>query len=155
MPTIVHARTAAIPHSNRSGTSPELLLRSCSDLRLDDHVGRKPESSLRLWPALLCNRGRNSHCPLQNDSEEWLSDKTRACPPGEGDEGPNALAFSEYRPFSFRKPISMVACFIDLLVNSKAMQPEKLRLADRAESESLAFWLSLESNSCYRCVLIN
>ena len=93
--------------------------------------------------------------PLQNDSEGWLSDKTRACPPGEGDEGPNALAFSEYRPFSFRKPLSMVACFIDLLVNSKAMQPEKLRLADRAESESLAFWLSLESNSCYRCVLIN
>ncbi len=51
------------PHSNRSGPSPELLLRSCSDLRLDDHVGRKSESSLRLWPALLCNRGRNSNCP--------------------------------------------------------------------------------------------
>jgi hypothetical protein len=51
------------PHSNRSGTSPELLLRSCSDLRLDDHVGRKSESSLRLWPALLCNRGRNSNRP--------------------------------------------------------------------------------------------
>jgi hypothetical protein len=40
------------PHSSRSGPSPELLLRSCSDLRRDDHVGRKPESSLRLWPAL-------------------------------------------------------------------------------------------------------
>ena len=90
--------------------------------------------------------------PLQNDSEGWLSDKTRACPPGEGDEGPSALAFSEYRPFSFRKPISMVACFTE---NSKAMQPEKFRLTDRAESESFAFWLSLESNSCYRYVLGN
>jgi hypothetical protein len=79
---------------------------------------------LRLWPALLCNRGKFKLTPLQKDSEEWLSDKTRPCPyRREGDEGPSALAFSEYRPFSFRKPISMVACFIDLLVNSKAMQP--------------------------------
>jgi hypothetical protein len=34
------------------GPSPEPLLRSCSDLRPDDHVRRKPELSLRLWPAL-------------------------------------------------------------------------------------------------------
>ena len=82
--------------------------------------------------------------PLQNDSEGWLSDKTRACPPGEGDEGPSALAFSECRPFSFRKPISMVACFIDLLVNSKACNPRNSVWRDRAESESLAAFPGIE-----------
>jgi hypothetical protein len=34
----------------------------------------------------------------KNDSEEWLSGKTRPCPyRREADEGPSALAFSEYR----------------------------------------------------------
>jgi hypothetical protein len=36
---------AAIHHSSQSCPSPELMLRSCSDLRLDDHAGRKPDQA--------------------------------------------------------------------------------------------------------------
>lgn len=38
--------TSPIPHSSRSGPSPERLLRSCEDHRLNGHVGHKAATQL-------------------------------------------------------------------------------------------------------------
>ena len=126
-------------HSSRSGPSPELLLRSCGDLRLDDHVGRKPESSLRLWPALLCNRDKFKLTHYKKFGR--VAFRQGPAVPLLARRGRRAKhpCFFGISAFFFPKTNIPGILLHRPLVNGKrvtAMQPENFRLADRAESES-------------------